>query len=169
MNASDYISSGNVDAIKDDSEILYGEKIMIKFYRILRFLIFIILVNCNNVRKTTLWYLGFWQLITQYISWFLKNLKKINCTMKTPTINIMCKVWISTNKSPACAMGKSLKNPQGISTAPSVWVKNDLRSSMDKFPANVSLLSFWYRNVGHARDGAERLRERPLISSKTVL
>jgi hypothetical protein len=67
-------------------------------------------------------------------------------------------------------MGKSLKNPQGISTALSaVGVKNDLLSSVDKFPANVSLLPFWYRNAGNARAVAERLRQRPLISSKTVL
>lgn len=68
--------------------------------------------------------------------------------------------------SPACVTGNSLKNPQGISTAPSVRPKNDLRSSVDRFPANEPFLPFWYRNAGDA----ERLpRQRPLIPSKTVL
>uniref|UniRef100_A0A0A9A6J0 Uncharacterized protein n=1 Tax=Arundo donax TaxID=35708 RepID=A0A0A9A6J0_ARUDO len=38
--------------------------------------------------------------------------------------------------------GNSLKNPHGISISLSVCLKNDLRSSADKFPANVFLVPF---------------------------
>lgn len=62
-----------------------------------------------------------------------------------------------------------MKNPQGISTWLSVWLKNDLRFSVEKFPANVSLLPLWYRRAGDLDADAEMLRHRPLISSKTVL
>lgn len=71
--------------------------------------------------------------------------------------------------SPASGTGNSLKNPQGISTRLSVWLKNDLRFSVERFPANVSLLPLWYRRAGDLDADAERLLLRPLISSNAVL